>query len=101
MGPAKYVQLLAVFEMVRRALEEELKIGDAMNSPKSVRDYFRLSLEGKKHEIFVGIFLDAQNRAIATGELFNGRLTQTSVYPREVVKRAFVVSQCGGNDFRP
>ena len=59
-----------------------------MNSPKLVRDYLRLSLEGKKHEIFVGIFLDAQNRAIAAEELFNGTLTQTSVYPREVVKRA-------------
>ena len=88
MGPAKYAQLQAVLEMARRALEEELKSGDAMNSPKSVRDYLRLSLEGKKHEIFVGIFLDAQNRAIATEELFNGTLTQTSVYPREVVKRA-------------
>ena len=59
-----------------------------MSSPKSVRDYLRLSLQGKKHEIFVGIFLDAQNRTIATEELFNGTLTQTSVYPREVVKRA-------------
>ena len=88
MGPAKYAQLQAVLEMARRALEEELKSGDAMNSPKSVRDYLRLSLEGKKHEIFVGIFLDAQNRAIAAEELFNGTLTQTSVYPREVVKRA-------------
>lgn len=88
MGPAKYAQLQAVLEMARRALMEELKSGDAMNSPKSVRDYLRLSLEGKKHEIFVGIFLDAQNRAIAAEELFNGTLTQTSVYPREVVKRA-------------
>lgn len=87
-GPAKYAQLQAVLEMARRALAEELKNGDAMNSPKSVRDYLRLSLEGKKHEIFVGIFLDAQNRAIAAEELFNGTLTQTSVYPREVVKRA-------------
>lgn len=88
MGPAKYAQLQAVLEMARRALEEELKSGDAMNSPKSVRDYLRLSLEGKRHEIFIGIFLDAQNRAIAAEELFNGTLTQTSVYPREVVKRA-------------
>lgn len=88
MGPAKYAQLQAVLEMARRALEETLKAGDTMNSPKSVRDYLRLSLEGRKHEIFVAIFLDAQNRAIATEELFNGTLTQTSVYPREVVKRA-------------
>jgi DNA repair protein RadC len=88
MGPAKYAQLQAVLEMARRALEEKMKSGDAMSSPQSVRDYLRLTLQGKKHEIFVGIFLDAQNRTIAAEELFKGTLTQTSVYPREVVKRA-------------
>ncbi len=88
MGPAKYAQLQAVLEMARRALAEKMKNGDAMSSPQSVRDYLRLTLHGKKHEIFVGIFLDAQNRTIAAEELFKGTLTQTSVYPREVVKRA-------------
>ena len=88
MGPAKYAQLQAVLEMARRALEEELKSRDILNSPKSVREYLRLSLQGKQHEVFIGIFLDAQNRTIATEELFNGTLTQASVYPREVVKRA-------------
>ncbi|SFO03202.1 DNA repair protein RadC [Nitrosospira briensis] len=88
MGPAKYVQLQAVLEMARRALEEKLKSGDTMSSPNSVRDYLRLTLQGKKHEVFVAIFLDAQNRSIAAEELFTGTLTQTSVYPREVVKRA-------------
>ena len=88
MGPAKFTQLQAVLEMARRALAEKLQNGDVLSSPKSVRDYLRLSLEGKRHEVFVGIFLDAQNRSIAAEELFNGTLTQTSVYPREVVKRA-------------
>lgn len=88
MGPAKYAQLQAVLEMARRALEEKMKGGDAMSPPQSVRDYLRLTLQGKKQEIFVGIFLDAQNRTIAAEELFKGTLTQTSVYPREVVKRA-------------
>ena len=88
MGIAKYTQLQAVLEMARRALSEELKNGDAMNSPRLVRDFLRLSLENKQHEVFIGIFLDAKNYAIATEELFSGTLTQTSVYPREVVKRA-------------
>jgi DNA repair protein RadC len=88
MGPAKYAQLQAVLEMARRALEEKLKSGDTMSSPNSVRDYLRLTLQSKKHEVFVAIFLDAQNRSIAAEELFTGTLTQTSVYPREVVKRA-------------
>jgi DNA repair protein RadC len=74
--------------MARRALEEKLKNGDILSSPQSVREYLRLSLQGKQHEVFVGIFLDAQNRIIATEELFKGTLTQASVYPREIVKRA-------------
>ena len=72
MGPAKYAQLQAVLEMARRALAEKMKSGDAMSSPQSVRDYLRLTLQGKKYEIFVGIFLDAQNRTIAAEELFKG-----------------------------
>lgn len=88
MGPAKFAQLQAVMEMARRALAEELKSGDIMESPQSVRNYLRLSLGGKSHEVFVGIFLDARHRTISTEELFRGTLTQASVYPREVVKRA-------------
>ncbi|MBE7528003.1 MAG: DNA repair protein RadC [Nitrosomonas sp.] len=88
MGPAKFAQLQAVMEIARRALAEELKSGDIMNSPQSVRNYLCLSLRGKPHEVFVGIFLDARHRTITTEELFNGTLTQASVYPREVVKRA-------------
>ncbi len=88
MGAAKYAQLQAVLEMARRALGEELKTGNAMNSPDLVRDYLRLSLVNKHHEVFIGIFLDAKNHTIATEELFSGTLTQTSVYPREVIKRA-------------
>ncbi|WP_292978922.1 RadC family protein [Nitrosomonas sp.] len=88
MGPAKFAQLQAVMEIARRALAEELKSGDIMNSPQSVRNYLCLSLRGKPHEVFVGIFLDARHRTITTEELFNGTLTQASVYPREVIKRA-------------
>jgi len=88
MGQAKYVQLQAVLEMARRALHEEMKTGDALNSPHSVRDYLRLLLRGRLNEVFMAIFLDAQHRVIAAEELFHGTLTQTSVYPREVVKRA-------------
>ena len=88
LGPAKYAQLQAVLEMARRTLAEKLKSSDTLNSPKPVRDYLRLILHGKKQELFLAIFLDSQNRAIATEELFRGTLTQTSVYPREVVKRA-------------
>ena len=88
MGIAKYTQLQAVLEMARRALGDEFKNKDIMDSPELVRDYLRLTLQNKQHEIFLGIFLDTKNRTIATEELFNGTLTHTSVYPREVIKRA-------------
>ena len=88
LGSAKYVQLQAVLEMARRALQEKLAGGVALGSPQAVRDYLRLRLQSLEHEVFVGVFLDAQNRLIAIEDLFRGTLTQTSVYPREIVKRA-------------
>lgn len=88
MGQAKYAQLKAVLEIARRALREKLASGNALNSPSAVRDYLRMKLQALPHEVFVVLFLDAQNRVIGSEELFRGTLTQTSVYPREVVKRA-------------
>ena len=60
----------------------------SLNSPALVRDYLQLTLTDKEHEVFACVFIDAQNRVIAVDELFRGTLTQTSVYPREVVKAA-------------
>ena len=88
MGEAKYAQLQAVLEMAKRALGEQLSARELLSSPQAVRDYLRLTLGGLPHEVFLAMWLDAQNRLIATEELFRGTLTQTSVYPREVVKRA-------------
>ncbi len=88
MGPAKYAQLQAVMEMARRALKEKLVNGNALSSPSAVREFLRLKLQALPHEVFLVLFLDAQNRVIESEELFRGTLTQTSVYPREVVKRA-------------
>lgn len=88
LGPAKYVHLQAVLEMARRALHEQMRDCDALNSPGAVKEYLHITLGRKKHEVFSVLFLDAQNRPISVEELFRGTLTQTSVYPREVVKRA-------------
>jgi DNA repair protein RadC len=95
LGPAKYVQLQAVIEMARRALSEQIGDRDAMSSPQAVRDYLRLSLGARPHEVFVAMFLDAQNRLLGCEELFRGTLTQTSVYPREVVKTALRYNAAG------
>jgi DNA repair protein RadC len=88
MGQAKYVQMQAVLEMSRRALIEEMRSSDALTSPRAVREYLQLLLRGREQEVFMVIFLDAQHRVLSAEELFHGTLTQTSVYPREVVKRA-------------
>ncbi|MBI4292451.1 MAG: DNA repair protein RadC [Betaproteobacteria bacterium] len=88
LGPAKRSELQAVLELARRALKEEMVRSSALSSPHSVREYLRLSLAGRDHEVFVALLLDAQHRLIACEELFRGTLSQTSVYPREVVKTA-------------
>jgi len=88
MGTSKFVQLQAIFEMSRRALSEEMQERDVLSSPKQVRDYLCLKLGALTREVFMVLFLDAQNRVLAQESMFEGTLTQTSVYPREVVKRA-------------
>ena len=87
-GTSKYVQLQAIFEMSRRALSEQLQSRDVLKSPQAVRDYLVLKLGSLAKEVFLVLFLDTQNRLVATEEMFSGSLKETSVYPREVLKRA-------------
>lgn len=78
-------------QVVQQALELlafEVREADALASPDAVRDYLRLLLADRPHEVFTVMFLDSQNRVIDTLEMFRGTLTQTSVYPREVVVEA-------------
>ena len=82
-------------EVLARAnglLAQRVRRGTTMSSPAQVRDHLRFQLGALEHEVFVVVFLDAQNRLIATKEMFRGTLTQTSVYPREVVKEALTLN---------
>ena len=90
-GPAP-AKLLVARELVKRLLCEELKYGCALTSPGAVRDYLRLVLADRDHEVFVCMWLDAQHRVIKTEEAFRGTLTHTSVYPREIVKSALAAN---------
>ena len=92
LGPARFAQLQAALEMTRRSLAETLVDRPLFDSPLAVRDYLKLNIGAKPHEVFLALFLDAQHRLLATEELFRGTLAQTSVYPREVVKRALEVN---------
>jgi DNA repair protein RadC len=92
LGPAKRALLAAARELVRRCLHEEIRAESALTSPGAVRDYLRLSIAAHQHEVFVCLWLDAQHRVLASEELFRGTLTQTSVYPREIVKAALAAN---------
>jgi len=88
LGQAKTAQFAAAIELARRAMREELAERSALTSPGAVRDYLRVALGHRAHEVFVCIWLDAQHKVIGVEETFRGTLTQTSVYPREIVKKA-------------
>ncbi len=88
LGPAKRAELLAVLELVRRSLQEELKQTPLMDNAMAVREYLQLRMGSLPHEVFAVVFLDSSLRLLACEEMFRGTLNQTSVYPREVVVRA-------------
>jgi DNA repair protein RadC len=88
LGPAKRAEVGAVLELARRSLGQQLRQGPVFDSPERVKDYLRLAIGALGHEVFAVLFLDTQHRLIEYRELFRGTLTQTSVYPREVVKHA-------------
>lgn len=79
---------VAIIEAAMKLLEARASYGCALTSPGAVRDYLKLALHEKEHEEFYCVWLDAQHRVIAFQPMFRGSLTQTSVYPREVVKVA-------------
>lgn len=92
LGAAKSAQLGAALELTRRTLQEQLSSRTALTSPAAVRDYLRLAIGSREYEVFVCLWLDAQHRVICFQEPFRGTLTQTSVYPREIVKAALAAN---------
>lgn len=71
-----------------RRLALRLNQGAAFTQPAAVKDFLSLQLAALEHEVFAVMFLDSQHRMIAFEQMFRGTLNQTSVYPREIVKRA-------------
>ncbi len=92
LGPAKRAEIVAVLELARRALASQLQEKTIFRDPRAIRDYLQLQLGSRNHEIFAVLFLDSAHRLIVLEELFRGTLTQTSVYPREVVVRALALN---------
>jgi DNA repair protein RadC len=88
LGPAKRAELAAVFEVARRALGQQLAQQPVFDNPTAVKQFAELAIGGLGFEVFAVLFLDNQHRLLKHEEMFRGTLTQTSVYPREVVRRA-------------
>ncbi|GAB2704865.1 RadC family protein [Comamonas sediminis] len=88
LGPAKRAELIAVLELARRAMAQQLQQRRLLDSAATVKAYVQLHLAHKQHEVFAVLFLDSQHQLIALEELFRGTLGQACVYPREVVIRA-------------
>ena len=73
-------------------LANRVKPGVTLSSPQDVKDYLRLEIGMLEHEVFCVVFLDAQHRIIELRQMFRGTVTQTSVYPREVVKESLALN---------
>jgi DNA repair protein RadC len=79
LGPAKRAEIVAVLELARRAMAQQLKERTVFADPETIKHYLKLHLAAKSHEVFAVLFLDVQNRLLAMEELFRGTLTQLSV----------------------
>ena len=88
--PKVSIKLQVAKELFRRSLLEPLRKRNTLSSPAMVRDFLRITLEERDYEVFMVLFLDSQNHVIDCEEMFRGTLTQTSVYPREIVKRCLI-----------
>ena len=95
MGPAKIAQLKAVSEMVQRTLTEEMEECPSFDCPEAVADYLQLMIGSRPYEVFVSLYLDTRHRLLRAEESSRGTLTQTAVYPREIVRRAMQLNAAG------
>ncbi|UUX95401.1 RadC family protein [Aquabacterium sp. J223] len=77
-----------LLQQARQVLSNKVCRGTTMNSPQVVKDYLRLEIGLLEHEVFCVLFLDAQHRVIELKPMFRGTVSQTYVYPREVVKES-------------
>jgi DNA repair protein RadC len=89
-GKAKYALLKAALELGRRYLEETIPLGEKLNNSPQTKQFILSRLHDYSHEVFACLFLDNRHRVIAFEELFRGTLNETSVYPREIAKRALI-----------
>jgi DNA repair protein RadC len=88
LGPNNIFGLKLIKAVSDRCLKEKITRQPLIGNPRELFDYLNHTVRDKTREVFVGIFLNAKNRVLASEILFEGTLSQSAVYPREVVKRA-------------
>jgi DNA repair protein RadC len=88
MGLSKWSQIQAAYELVKRNLEEGLAQDSIFSLPMYVREFLQAKIGRLPHEVFLCLYLDSRYRLIECQELFRGSITQTAVYPREILKEA-------------
>lgn len=92
LGQAKIAQLLAVFEIAKRALKEEVDGKNYIHNKEDVLKYLSFAMQDLKNEFFKVIFLDQSHGILKVEDLFKGTVNEATVYPREIVKRALEIN---------
>lgn len=84
-GPANSFGIKLIKAVADRYLQEKILSKDVVLNPKDLIDYLNQTMAHRNREVFTAVFLDAKNRVLASKILFQGTLTTSSVYPREVI----------------
>ncbi|SRR6056297_2546782 len=87
-GPKNVFGLKLIKAVADRYLEKKLIERPLINDSASLINFFNHTIRDKSRELFLVIFLNAKNRVLAVETLAEGTLTQSAVYPREIVRRA-------------
>lgn len=92
LGAAKIAQLMAVIEITNRQLKEEIIGKDYIKNAKGVIDYLYLSMRDLKTEFFKVVYLNRANVILSIDDVAKGTVDQSSIYPREIIKRALEIN---------
>jgi len=91
LGPSAILPLKVVHEVARRYLRARLLEAPYLKSPKEVYQYLLYELKGEKKEVFMVIYLASDNRVLSLERVFEGTITESAVYPREVFGKAYAL----------
>ena len=85
-GDANIFGLKLVQSVARRYLKEQIIGEEFIQSSDNVLDYLRHNLRDRGREVFLVVLLNGRNQVLDIVELFEGTLTTSAIYPREVIK---------------